>query len=352
MILRADARAIPLRDGCVDCVVTSVPYWNMRDYGHPAQIGRECSLDAYLTEMRVVFTEVWRVLKDTGTLWCNVGDSHAGSGRGGDTGASGLDGSTTHQDESKRASGPRIGHRSSFRRDRAPRMDIPHKTSPRLKAKDLVGAPWALAFALRDAGWYLRADIVWAKGVSFCPSYVGSVMPEAVRDRPTISHEYLFLLAKSRRYYFDAAAIAEPVSVAMVTEVGQGYNGVGLKEYAAVGVQNPSTVKARIIDGARLRARANGRALTRNVRSVWTISSEAYTGGDHFAVMPEAMVTPCVLAGCPPGGVVLDPFGGTGTVAMVAERVGRRWVSCDLGYHDLARARTTQRGLRWDKVTA
>lgn len=193
--------------------------------------------------------------------------------------------------------------------------------------------------------------------------------------RPTKAHEYLFLLAKQERYYFDASAIAEPVSVAMVEQMEQGYEGLGLKDYEGAGVQNPSSVKARIIEGARKRQtqRISSRAaigrgvlptgnagrpfceqtergVTRNRRTVWTVPTMPYSGA-HFATMPEKLVEPCILAGCPLGGLVLDPFVGSGTVVGVAERLGRRGVGVDLSYQDLARQRTRQRGLRFE-VTA
>ncbi len=224
----------------------------------------------------------------------------------------------------------------------------------------MMGIPWRVAFALQADGWYLRSDIIWSKP---------NPMPESVQDRPTKSHEYVFLLTKQEKYYYDAAAIAEPVSAAMLVEVEQGYDGLGLKDYAGAGVQNPSSVKARIIANAKNRqtasqenqhrlvdnvakARANGGdhdapfGLTRNKRTVWTVNTQPYSDA-HFATMPEALVEPCILAGCPLGGLVLDPFVGSGTVVAVAERLGRRGVGVDLAYQDLAAARTTQRGLRF-----
>jgi DNA modification methylase len=225
----------------------------------------------------------------------------------------------------------------------------------------LVGIPWRVAFALQADGWYLRSDIIWAKP---------NPMPESVTDRPTKAHEYLFLLTKSERYYYDAAAIAEPVSAAMLQQMEQGYDGLGLKDYKAAGVQNPSSVKARIIANAKQRLadqkvssrpmslhrdekRASGLygqefGLSRNKRTVWTVNTMPYAGA-HFATMPEKLVEPCILAGCPLGGLVLDPFVGSGTVVAVAERLGRRGVGVDLSYQDLSRKRTAQRGLRFQE---
>lgn len=212
--------------------------------------------------------------------------------------------------------------------------------------------------SLFSPGWYLRSDIVWSKP---------NPMPESCEDRPTKAHEYIFLLTKKSRYYYDADAIAEPVSDAMLMEVEQGYDGLGLKDYAAAGVQNPSSVKARIIAGARDRwdrkrketerscqqhredREPNEAYFTRNKRSVWTVATQPYSGA-HFATMPEAIVEPCILAGSRFGNLILDPFSGSGTVGAVAERLGRRWVGTDLNpaYHVLAKTRTAQRGLRFE----
>jgi DNA modification methylase len=323
MLIRGDARFLPLQDACVDCCITSPPYWGLRDYGHGDQIGMERAPEAYINALVAVFRDVRRALKDGGTCWVNLGDSYVGSGMTGGT-------------ASKEGSAKRAG----------------------FKQKDLTGIPWMFAFAARADGWYLRSDIIWAKP---------NPMPESVQDRPTKSHEYLFLMTKSERYWYDAAAIAEPVSAAMLMEMEQGYNGLGLKDYDAAGVQNPSSVKARIIANANRKISRgegygaakggfNGRTPdrdggfgsgpSRNRRTVWTVPTQPYTGS-HFATMPEALVEPCILAGCPLGGLVLDPFVGSGTVVAVAERLGRRGVGVDLSYQDLARERTAQRGIQW-----
>lgn len=386
MIIRADARFLPMQDACVDCVVTSPPYFGLRDYGTAGQIGLEPSPDAYVANMVAVFSEVRRVLVDEGTVWLNLGDSYAGVGA--------QTGGTNSKETGKRAA-RMFKQRISWRKgDGENGRNGDHCNLNGLgqviglKSKDLVGIPWRVAFALQADGWYLRSDVIWSKP---------NPMPESVTDRPTKSHEYIFLLAKSERYYYDAKAIAEPVSLSMLDEVEQGYDGLGLKQYEAAGVQNPSSVKARIIANARRKneqsgdrrkvgfndrldsAEAqrksdavgiNGRNvqatnpeserrdelgtfnnnprfrpnLTRNRRSVWTIPTMPYAGA-HFATMPEALVEPCILAGCPLGGLVLDPFVGSGTVVAVAQRLGRRGVGVDLSYHDLAKERTAQRGL-------
>jgi DNA modification methylase len=297
VIIQGDARHLPLADACVDCVVTSPPYFGLRNYGHAGQIGLEPTPAGYVNELVGVFAEVRRVIKDSGTVWVNMGDSY--------------------------------------------------------KHKDLLGIPWMVAFALQAEGWYLRSDIIWSKP---------NPMPENVTDRPTKAHEYLFLLSKSETYRYDAAAIAEPASDAMFAQVEQGYHGEGTKNYEAAGVQNPSSVKARIIGNARKRAdRFGGNKhdgstsqhsdgsvytgkLTRNRRTVWTVNTMPYAGA-HFATMPEKLVEPCILAGCPLGGLVLDPFVGSGTVVAVAQRLGRRGVGVDLSYQGLSRERTAQRGI-------
>ena len=275
-LILADARSIPLRDGCVQCVVTSPPYFGLRDFGVRGQIGLEPTPDEYVAQIVAVFREVRRVLADDGVLWLNLGDSHATNVLGG------------------------------------------------AKPKDMLGIPWRVAFALQADGWYLRSDIIWHKP---------NPMPESVTDRPTKAHEYLFLLAKSERYYYDADAIKEPVTG------GSHRRGSGV------------TPKSHS-PGAGVKANTNYHAAMtdlvdeRNKRSVWSILSQAYQGA-HFATMPEALVEPCILAGSRPGDRVFDPFIGSGTVGAVAERLGRQWVGLDLNpaYHALAKKRTAQRGL-------
>ncbi len=488
-LIRCDARALPLADGCVQTCITSPPYFGLRDYNVSGQIGLESTPDAYVAQLVEVFREVRRVLKDDGTLWLNLGDSYA-SGHVHDVAWDGA-------------------HPS---REGGPRVPIG------LKPKDLICIPWSVAFALQADGWVLRSEIIWSKP---------NQLPESVTDRPTKAHEQLFLFSKGKRigpaptkyddisdgearwlaalfdgegslvcrreadngdeygchaaqvsiggtsralmervaavvgegnvleregqnapmhywqtsgkralgllrriypflivkqrqarclialeerkeirgghkrldaseveyrdriwnaikslnhfgdpdlsdiplptfgrwtsqnYYYDAGAIAEPASVAMALEVAQGYDGKATKDYAAAGVQDPSSVKARIIAGARRRERPNGVSqadakanplgynssrgsdrLTRNRRSVWTIPTMPYPGA-HFATFPEALVEPCVLAGSRYGDRVLDPFSGTSTVGVVAIRNGREYVGCELNpaYLELAAKR-------------
>jgi len=263
------------------------------------QIGLEASPHEYVEKLVTVFREVRRVLKDDGTLWLNLGDSYANDGKwGGSTG--GLHASELH--------GTSVGRT---------------KRKTGLKPKDLIGIPWRVAFALQDDGWYLRMDVIWSKL---------QPMPESVTDRPTRAHEYLFLLAKNERYFYDAAAIAErsvtgdrrrPYAPGQVDERGDGHDrgGGGIRQ----------------LDSA---------PLTRNKRSVWTIASEPFVGA-HFAVMPSALVIPCILAGSRIGDVVLDPFGGSGTVGVVATELGRHATLVELNpkYVAIAEQRTVQESL-------
>jgi DNA modification methylase len=306
MILAADARALPLRDGCVDCCVTSPPYFGLRDYGDPAQIGLEPTPEAYVATLVAVCREVGRVLTDRGTLWLNLGDSYTGAANSG--GVNRNDG------------GPAVRIASL---DRKPG-----------KPKDLLGIPWRVAFALQADGWYLRADIIWHKP---------NPMPESVTDRPTKAHEYVFLLAKSARYYYDAAAIAER------SVDSESLNGRHKRNDDAFTQADPTGHARTRVGFASIPA---GKTYeTRNRRSVWTVNTRS-NSLCHFAMFPEPLIEPCILAGCPVGGLVLDPFLGSGTVGAVAERFGRRWVGSDLNYHALARERTAQRGLMFWKEAA
>ena len=341
MVIRADARALPLRDACAQCVVTSPPYWGLRDYAVPGQLGLEPTPEAYVSAVVAVFREVRRVLKDDGTVWLNLGDSYFGPAGG--------------YDPAYEKEGPEAGPRSfGGTKNCLISVNQRHKRAappkhPIIKTKDLVGIPWRVAFALQAAGWYLRSDIIWAKP---------NPMPESVTDRPTKAHEYVFLLAKSDRYYYDAAAIREAYAPSTLLEFERSYEGSARKDYAAAGAQDPSAVKARIVKKRAPRPGidenggnqgsggiASDERGGANKRSVWTIPTHAYPGA-HFATFPEALVEPCVLAGSRVGDLVLDPFLGSGTVGAVADRLLRRWVGTDLGFHDLARERTRQRGLR------
>lgn len=256
-----------LHDCCIDCVITSPPYYGLRDYGIDNQIGLESNPDEYVFKLRNVFSEVKRVLKNEGTLWLIVGDSYASSG-----GPQQVQSINSH----------RIGGSDTQNagKSRSPPMGM--------KPKNLIGIPWMLAFSLRQDGYYLRSDIIWSKP---------NCIPESVKDRPTKSHEYIFLLTKSDRYYYDNDSIKEMVN-------NDGY------------VQK------------------------RNRRSVWSINTVPYKGA-HFATFPESLVELCCKAGCPEGGLILDPFMGSGTTGVVSKKLCRNYIGIDLNpdYCNLARKR-------------
>jgi DNA modification methylase len=295
-ILTGDVRErlADIPDGSVRCCVTSPPYWGLRDYGHDGQIGLEQTPDEYVAEMVAVFREVRRVLADDGTLWLNIGDSYKPSGNG--STKKGFNERHFGKQFATDKQGAAEGHvdRSNLRAD-----DIKHK--------DLVGIPWRLAFALQADGWWLRQDIIWHKP---------NPMPESVTDRCTKAHEYVFLLTKSARYHYNAEAIAEPAAPSTVDRLTQ----------PNISTQTGST---RVFGKTNGNMKAVGNVETRNRRSVWTITTKPFKGA-HFAVMPEALAEPCVLAGSAPGDLVLDPFTGSGTVAVVALRHGRRFIGTEL----------------------
>lgn len=311
MIIVADARALPLADKTIQCVVTSPPYWGLRNYGVDGQIGLEPTPEAYVATMVEVFREVSRVLKDDGTVWLNLGDSYAGSW--------GNQGRKEERGTQRPINGPMMQNLKPYPERRSHTGSIPKGSV--LKPKDLVGIPWRVAFALQADGWYLRSDIIWAKP---------NPMPESVRDRPTRSHEYMFLLTKSEKYYYDSKAIAEPLlRPDEATRKTPGKFGGALK-HGGNGT--------RLSSGNEYHGTSTG---TKNKRDVWFIAPHPYRGA-HFATFPEALVEPCILAGSKPGDVILDPFLGSGTVGAVAQRLNRSWVGTELNrdYCELARNRT------------
>jgi len=294
-IRKGDCREL-LREmpaGSVRCCVTSPPYWGLRDYGHAGQIGLERTPEEYVARLVEVFREVRRVLADDGTLWLNLGDSYASGGRGG-----GMEGEAGAKQRSN--FGALLG---------------PKKAPDGLKSKDLVGIPWRVAFALQADGWWLRSDIIWAKP---------NPMPESVTDRPTKAHEYLFLMSKRASYYYDTEAIAEKANP-------ENYRANPTLRQVAPGQTQQGGLNAR---------RGEVGCDTRNRRTVWSVTSEPFAEA-HFAVMPQALVEPCVLAGSKPGDLVLDPFAGSGTVGVVALRHGRRFLGLELNpaYCEMARRR-------------
>lgn len=307
----------------VNACVTSPPYWGLRNYGHEDQIGQESHPQEFVDEMVGVFREVRRVLRDDGTVWLNLGDSYA-------TGAGAVGACPGGGDQGERFL------RAGMVATQPNRMKLEG-----FKSKDLVGIPWRVALALQADGWYLRQDIIWHKP---------NPMPESVQDRCTKSHEYIFLLTKSERYWFDSDAIKEPaVCGANGSEFHTGKTG----EHQLVRSQKVRPSKPRGSFAGKTEAMAltgqnSFRAVTetRNKRSVWTVALKPYKGA-HFATYPQELIEPCVLAGCPEGGVVLDPFIGSGTTAAVARRFGRRFVGCELNpeYLELAKRRFDQREL-------
>lgn len=274
-------------DQSVHTCVTSPPYFGLRDYGMPGQIGLEPTPAEFVAAMVEVFREVKRVLRDDGTLWLNLGDSYAGGG-----GHSPNAPSSAHSKSGKYGTALKEGG---------------IKPQGAIKAKDLIGIPWRVAFALQDDGWYLRQDIIWAKP---------NPMPESVTDRCTKSHEYLFLLSKSPRYYFDSDAVKEAVTASSAARLSQ----------PTLADQVGS---ARVPGKTNGNMKAVGNGETRNRRSVWTVTTKPFKGA-HFATFPPDLIEPCVLAGSPVGGTVLDPFGGSGTTAGVALKHGRKAVLCEL----------------------
>jgi DNA modification methylase len=301
-----------LPDGCVNCCVTSPPYWSLRDYGVSGQYGLEPTLDEYVAGMAAVFGEVRRVLRDDGTAWVNLGDSYTSGDRQGH--------------------GTRAGYKQQTNRGMNGDADPPRCATPDgLKQKDLCGIPWRVAFALQADGWYLRSDIIWAKP---------NPMPESVTDRPTRSHEYVFLLTKSARYWYDADAIREPLADGTPGRLGQPgldsqRGGFKTEEYQA---NHPGRKQVDNSPADILRHMRDSGMSSRNKRDVWQIATQPYPEA-HFATYPEALVRPCIRAGCPPDGLVLDPFAGSGTTGLVAVQEGRRFLGMELNPEYAAMAR-------------
>lgn len=293
-IIQGDALTVlkTLPDQSVHCCVTSPPYFGLRDYGVSGQLGLEETPEAYVNNLVEVFREVRRVLRDDGTLWLNLGDSYAANRPGGQP--------------TPTNTGNKSGHYGI--------TSVPVG----LKSKDLIGIPWRVAFALQADGWYLRSDIIWHKP---------NTMPESVKDRPTKAHEYIFLLSKSSRYYYDNEAIKEPVAPSTIDRGPVDFGGAKGRGYKP----KPSDPNYRA--GSEQWGRTfdckqscvNGR----NKRTVWAVATQPFSEA-HFATFPPKLIEPCILAGCPAGGTVLDPFSGSGTTGMVALRHGRRYVGIEL----------------------
>jgi len=314
--------------------VTSPPYFGLRDYGHDGQIGLEATPDAFVAALVDVFRCVRDVLADDGVLWLNLGDSYNAAGR------------TGH--------GTRQGFKQGSNRASAEKVDNCRPSVDNLKPKDLIGIPWRVAFALQADGWYLRQDIIWHKP---------NPMPESVTDRCTKAHEYMFLLSKSERYFFDSDAIKEQ---SVTDDIRRPYGSKGAWDLDGRPEEQRPNGKPRGKGGKNAfrgqghfrsadtgPANREGRDMadvgageTRNRRSVWTVPTQPYNGA-HFATFPPALIEPCILAGSRPGDTVLDCFFGSGTTGEVAGNFGRQWIGCELNpdYAPLQRARTAQAGL-------
>ncbi len=284
--------------------MTSPPYYALRDYGMDEQIGREASPREYISRLTEVFAEVRRVLRSDGTLWLNISDTYAGKGNQGDF---------VDAKNPKGRNGQAVA--------------LNYKVEG-CKPKDMIGIPWMLAFSLRDAGWYLRNDIIWMKE---------NPMPESVKDRCARCYEHIFLFSKSRKYHFDYKAISEPIAPTTAERLKRGLNGSNKFSKAIPGQAQQQTIN---------RVREHGSITDdmisplRNKRDVWKINTVPFKGG-HYAAYPPKLVETCLLAGCPEGGVVLDPFMGSGTTGMVAKQLDRHYVGIELNpeYTELAKAR-------------
>ena len=291
-----------LESESVDCCITSPPYWGLRDYGVEGQLGLEKTPEEYVAKMVEVFREVKRALKKEGNLWLNLGDSYNSHSTGqGNVG--GIEGK---------------------RKNKCDNIANTYRQTTGLKNKDLVGIPWTVAFALRADGWYLRQDIIWHKP---------NPMPESVTDRCTKAHEYIFLLSKNSKYYFDNGAIKESV-------LSDSFR-----------TKRPMTSGAKAQISTYTRGQPQGRTCgvgkngKRNKRSVWTVTTKPFREA-HFATFPEDLILPCVLAGCPKGGVILDPFFGAGTMGVVAKKNFRNYIGIELNpkYVEMATKRIEQVG--------
>jgi len=289
MIIFGDCREKlkELEPESVQMCVTSPPYWGLRDYGHDDQLGLEETPEEYTANMVEVFSEVKRVLKDDGTLWLNLGDSYAST---------------------------KVGNTETIKNPNVVTKSFTKKLPPNLKPKDLVGIPFRVAFALQADGWYLRQDIIWHKP---------NPMPESVTDRCTKSHEYIFLLSKSAKYFYDADAIKEDA----ISKFNGGGNKGRIGKEGWIG-------------------HTENLDMTRNKRSVWTVTTKPYSEA-HFAVFPEKLIEPCIQAGSKVGDIVLDPFFGSGTTGEVSERFGRDYIGIELNedYKSLQHKRCAQMGL-------
>ena len=274
-----------LPEESIQCCVTSPPYWGLRDYGESDQLGLEKTPEEFTDNLVKVFREVKRVLRKDGTCWLNIGDSYAGN-------------------MSRASNNGRAGFGNQ-------RETVVNRIPVGLKQKDLVGIPWRVALALQQDGWYLRQDIIWHKP---------NPMPESVKDRCTKSHEYIFLLTKSSKYYYDIDAIREPLAESSIGRLEQDIDNQIGTERANGGAKTNGNLKA-----------VGDVDLGRNKRSVWTITTKPFSEA-HFAVFPPELPTLCIKAGSKEGDIILDPFMGSGTTAWVAQRLSRKWIGVELNH--------------------
>ena len=271
----------------VHCCVTSPPYWALRNYGQDGQLGQEATPEEYVDKLVAIMGEVKRVLRDDGTLWLNLGDSYVGSGN---------KGKYKDNKDRKNRNGQEIAKNNKVKG---------------LKPKDMVGIPWRVAFALQEDGWYLRSDIIWHKT---------NPMPMPIKDRPTSCHEYIFLLSKNRQYYYDYEAILEPLLNTERNDTsGSGFG--GYKHTSQPDKTMNPTYSGRKFDPSKKKGK--------NKRDVWTVATIGYKGS-HVAVYPPKLIEPCIIAGCPDGGTVLDPFSGSGTTGVVALNNQKNYIGIEL----------------------
>ena len=286
-------------DGTVDTCITSPPYYGLRDYGVVGQIGLEATPEEYINRLVSVFREVRRTLKADGTLWIVIADSYAGSGKG----------AAAYPENAAQ-------YKQGTNKGMVGALATTKVKTPGVKPKDLIGIPWMLAFALREDGWYLRSDIIWHKP---------NVMPESVRDRPTKSYEHILLLAKSRKYYYDNDAVLVPAHYDGRKETIN----KGSSKYEGVVVPGNRPQSQHVAGKPHERWRFKDGKPVKNRRDIWTVNTKPFKGS-HFATFPPELIEPCILAGSRVGGIVLDPFLGSGTTAATAKRLKREYIGIEL----------------------
>jgi DNA modification methylase len=320
---RETLKALPSES--VQTVVTSPPYWGLRDYGNNDQIGLEQTPDEFIEQLCLVFDEVWRVLKDDGTIWVNLGDSYVGGKGASGQGSPDYQAKRALSGESINKAHDQIGGKKKTR----PADNMSTMRDSGLKPKDLVGIPWRFAFAMQARGWYLRQDIIWAKP---------NPMPESVTDRCTKSHEYIFLMSKSPKYFYDNQAIREKGEMTASDSAGSIQKDTRLTHGMGGGNSGINKAKQKLAE----ELLKFGYSM-RNKRSVWNVTTRPYKEA-HFATYPPELITPCILAGSKEGDIVLDPFSGSGTTGEVALQKGRNYIGLELNpeYAALSEKRLTE----------